>query len=228
MTLLSLPPESRPRERLVEHGAAALSTVELLAILLNSGMKHRSVLQLATDLLSHFGTLEALADANLSELSQIKGIGQAKAIQLQASFSLCKRIKSQPDKTTIDTPEAAFRLLHPILKEEKTEVLYILLRDARRNLLHKEEIGRGILNQVIVHPREIFCSAIRHRAHSLIVAHNHPSGDPTPSTSDIEMTHRLILASKVIGIALSDHLIIGKNTFFSFHQKRMLESDTAY
>jgi DNA repair protein RadC len=226
MTLLSLPEEARPRERLAQLGPSALSSIELIAILLGSGTKNRSVLELAADLLAHFGTLEALADATLPELSALKGIGPAKAVQIQASFALSKRLRAQPLRPMIDSPQRAYLELLPHLIEEKTEVLYVLLRDVRRNLLHKEEIGRGTLNHVIVHPREVFSVAIRHRAHSLIVAHNHPSGDPTPSHADREITHKLAAASSIIGIPLIDHLILGRDRFFSFQEKGLLEGSS--
>jgi|SRR3989344_5248091 len=225
MSLRELPLDARPRERLAAQGASALSSIELIAILLSSGTKERSALDLASDLLTHFGTLEHLADATLSELCSIKGIGPAKAVQLQASFALSKRLSPpELDRPLIDSPEKAFLQLHSVLKDEPTEVLYLLLRDARRMLIHKETVAKGILNQVMMHPREVFCTAIRHRAHSLIIAHNHPSGDPTPSTSDLEMTQILRSAGMVIGIPVIDHLIIGKETFYSFRQKGLLDA----
>ncbi|MDE3046669.1 MAG: DNA repair protein RadC [Verrucomicrobiota bacterium] len=226
MTLRELPPDARPRERLAQRGPAALSSIELIAILLSSGTKKRSALELAADLLARFGTLEQLAEATLAELSTIKGIGFAKAIQLQASFALWKRLRPPAtDRSLIDSPEKAFDQLCD-LSDEPIEVLCVLLRDARRALLHKEIIGKGILNQVMMHPREVFCSAIRHRAHSLIIAHNHPSGDPEPSTSDREITHTLCSAGMVVGIPVVDHLIIGKGTFYSFRRKGLLKGSS--
>jgi DNA repair protein RadC len=223
MTIRDLPAEDRPRERLARHGAAALSSVELIAILLRTGSKKRSALQIASDLLTHFETVEKLSEATLEEIKQIKGIGFAKAVQLQAAFSLFKRVPFRSaEKVCIDSPEKAFSEL-ALLGEEKSEVLAVLLRDTRRNLIHKEIISRGTINQVLMHPREVYHVAIRHRAHSLIVAHNHPSGDPSPSTSDLEMTHHLRSAGGVIGIPLADHLIIGQGTFFSFRQKGLLD-----
>ncbi len=223
MTILDLPPQARPRERLAESGAAALSCIELIAILLGSGTKARSALQLAADLLIRFKTLEALAEATLQELLQVRGIGFAKAVQLQAAFAISKKLSTHAVVRSIETPADAFLELSPLLADEKTEVLYVLLRDVRRNLIHKEEIGRGILNHLIIHPREVFCPAIRHRAQSIIIAHNHPSGDCAPSRADLDATQAIYAASKVIGIPLIDHLIIGKGSFFSFQQKGLLE-----
>jgi DNA repair protein RadC len=219
-----LPSQERPRERFAEKGAGALSSAELVAILLGSGTQERSALELATALLADFGSLQSLSDATLQELLAVKGIKMAKAIKLQAAFALAKRVQPPPlERIFIDSPEKAFQEISQEIQKEKIEVLYILLRDSRKALLHKEAIGRGILNEVIMHPREVFHSAIRHRAHSLIIGHNHPSGDPTPSGSDVEMTQILRSAGHVIGIPVVDHLIIGRNNYFSFWQKGLLE-----
>jgi DNA repair protein RadC len=213
----------------MQKGPSALSSVELIAILLGSGTKRRSVLELAADVLAQFGTLERLADATLQELLVVKGVGPAKAILLQAALTLWKRIKpAAEEKPLIDSAAKAFALLHAEIAQEKTEVVYVLLRDARRTLLHKETIAVGTLTQVLMHPREIFCSAIRHRAHSLIVAHNHPSGDPNPSTRDLEITSILRTSGQVIGIELIDHLIIGKESYFSFRERGMILSGEGY
>ncbi len=224
-----IPVHERPRERLVSKGPAALSSIELIAILLGSGTKKRSVLELASDLLRHFGTLETLADASLQELKVVPGIGEAKAIQLQAAFALWKRtLVTNGERPVIDSPAKAFAHIQPDIQDEKTEVLSVMLRDARKTLVHKEIIARGTLTQVLMHPREVFCSAIRHRAHSVIVAHNHPSGDPTPSEKDVEVTSVLRTAGLVIGIPLVDHLIIGRSGFFSFHERGILSSSSDY
>jgi DNA repair protein RadC len=213
----------------MQKGPSALSSVELIAILLGSGTKKRSVLELAADVLAQFGTLERLADATLQELLVVPGIGPAKGIQLQAALALWKRIKPlHEERPLIDSAEKAFAQIHPEIVEEKTEVAYVLLRDARRCLLHKEAIAVGTLNQVLMHPREIFCSAIRHRAHSLIVAHNHPSGDPTPSPRDLEATSMLRTSGQVIGIELVDHLIIGQRGYFSFREQKIIASGNGY
>jgi DNA repair protein RadC len=141
-----------------------------------------------------------------------------------SAFALGKRIgRDFTERVIIDSPEKAFLEMVGEIREEKVEVLYILLRDSRKALLHKEAIGRGILDEVIMHPREVFYSAIKNRAHSLIVAHNHPSGDCSPSMSDIEMTHNLRTAGRVVGISVVDHLIIGREGYFSFWQKGLLE-----
>ena len=222
MNLKCLPEQERPRERLARYGSDALSSIELLAILLGSGTQNRSVLQLAADLLGHFGTLNALAEASLEELKQVKGIGQAKAVQLKAAFGLFLRVEMKKRGVPLDTPESVYELICAELSHQKVEMLMVVLRDVRKCYIHREIIAKGTLTELLMHPREIFHLAIRHRAHSVIVAHNHPSGDPTPSTRDLEMTQLLAAAGKVVGIELSDHLIIGWEVFVSFYKRGLL------
>jgi DNA repair protein RadC len=222
MNLKHLPLSERPRERLALHGPDAVSTIELLAILLGSGTQSRSVLELAADLLGHFGTLNTLADASLEELKQVKGIGEAKAIQLKAIFALLGRIEKKQMPLALHTPESVYELIRSELAHQKVEMLMVVLRDVRKGYVHREILSKGTLTELLMHPREIFHFAIRHRAHSVIVAHNHPSGDPSPSQRDIEMTQLLTAAGKVVGIELSDHLIVGSESFVSFYKKGLL------
>jgi len=224
-----LPPSERPRERFAEKGAGALASAELVAILLGSGTQEQSALALAASLIASFGSLERLADASLQELLAVKGIKMAKAVRLMAAFAIGKRAKSvAPERLFIDTPQRAFQTIAPEIRGEKIEVLYLLLRDARKVLVHKEAVARGILNSVMMHPREVFHSAIRHRAHSMIVGHNHPSGDPTPSNSDLEMTQTLRSVGRLVGIPVVDHVIIGRDSYFSFWEKRLLDQGAEY
>lgn len=222
MNLKSLPPQERPRERLARYGTDPLSTPELLAILLGSGTKNHSVLLLAQDLLSHFGSLRALSEASLPELREVKGIGTAKAIQLQAIFALFSRIEGQEPRASLNDPKHVFELIRPELAKQKIEMLMVLLCDVKRKLIHREILSKGTLTETLLHPREIFHAAIRHRAHSVIIAHNHPSGDPTPSIQDIEATEIIAHAGRIIGIELFDHIIVGRNSFVSFRQKRLM------
>ncbi len=220
MSIRDLPRGERPRERLADLGASHLSSIELIAILLGLGTKEHSALALASQLLVRFGSLEELSEATLQDLLTVKGIGMAKAVKLQAAFHLFKRIRPKREENTlVDAPEKALAEIRPIIEEEKIEVLFVLLRDVRKRLLHKEILGRGILNHLLVHPREVYCTAIRHRAHSIILAHNHPSGDPLPSKPDVDMTHILRSVGTIVGIELADHLIIGKRgRFYSFRE----------
>ncbi len=225
MNLKSLPPQERPRERLARHGCDALSSIELLAILLGSGTQRRSVLSLAGDLLAHFGSIRQLSEATVAELKEVKGIGVAKAIQIKAVFGLLNRIERTSAGQVLDHPEKVIALIHPELAEQKIEMLMVILRDVRKQHLHREIISKGTLTELLLHPREIFHLAIRHKAHSLIVAHNHPSGDPTPSKRDLEMTQLLFRVGRVVGIELSDHIIVGKERCISFFQQSLLDQD---
>ena len=163
MIVKDLPAEERPRERLARYGAEALSSVELLAILLGSGTQNRPVLHLAAELLAHFKTLDALADASLTELKAVKGIGSAKAIQLKAAVALFRRLDEKKEGCALDSPQKVYELISPELVHQKIETLMVILRDARRRLIHKEIISKGILSELLVHPREVFHEAIRHR-----------------------------------------------------------------
>ncbi len=223
MNLQSIPIQERPRERLIHYGVGNLSVAELLAILLTTGTKGKSVLQLAHELVSHFGGLEGLLEASVEEIMEIKGIGKAKAIQLKAAFGIA--IKSSQ---TISLPASkvyakeAYELVKQDLSHQKQEILMVILKDVKGRLISYEKISMGTLSEVLVHPREVFYPAVRHKASSLILAHNHPSGDPTPSQADLMLTHRLIYSSKVMGINLDDHIIIGKDTFVSLKESGLL------
>ena len=183
MTILArIPKEERPRERLLRQGTDALSLTELLAICLGSGRRGFSVIRLAEELLARFGTLSDLCNASVQSLMEIKGIGIAKAIQLKAVFALAKRITylAYRPKYPIYSPDDLYAYIGPKLRDKKQECVAIMLRDAQGNLFHDEILGIGTLTQVIIHPREVFHHALHHRAASLALAHNHPSGDPYP------------------------------------------------
>jgi DNA repair protein RadC len=215
-----LPENERPRERLMQHGAESLSTIELMAILLGSGTKAKSVLLLAQEIVMQFGTLQQLAEATIEELCQIKGIGLAKAIQLKASMSLGLRLSRQPivAKYQISQPAQAYHLIKECVENEKRELFLIILLDTKNCLICYEIVSIGTLSNSLVHPREVFYPAIRHKAASLILVHNHPSGDPTPSPQDYSVTETLIQTGKLIGIPINDHLIIGHHGYFSLRQ----------
>ncbi len=225
MSLKELPVEERPRERLTRLGAQALSSVELLAILLGHGTQKRSVLELAADLLKQFGSLKKLAEASLIDLRKVNGIGEAKAIQLKAAFSLFQRLEEGPSRTPLYSPEAVYSLIQSELMSQSVEVLMVVLRNVRRECIHREMIAKGTLTELLMHPREIFHVAIQHRAHSLIVAHNHPSGHPEPSQSDLQITKLLEAAGKLVGIELADHLIVGSGRFVSLWRTGGLARD---
>lgn len=210
-----------PRERLVRDGVDALSTQELVAILLGTGMQGKSVLILAQELVLRFGGLEGLLNASIEELKQVKGIGEAKAILLKAAFGLALRTakEAQAPLPIVRTPEVAYEIAMTEIGHYNKEALLVLLRDIRGRLIHREIVGIGTLSEVLVHPREVFNPAVRHQANSLILVHNHPSGDPTPSMKDIELTRHLLHSARVMGISLDDHLIIAKSSFYSMRRK---------
>lgn len=216
----SLPAEERPRERLLRDGVDALSLSELIAIILGSGTHGKSVLDLSQELLERFGGLEKLLDASVVELMQIKGIGRARAIALKAVFGIalkCRKPQTS-DKYLISSPQQAYEIAQAEIAHLAQEVLLVILRDVRGNLIHHEQVSMGTLSQVLFHPREIFYPAVRHKAHSLILAHNHPSGDPKPSQADLELTRKLVHAAQVMGIRLDDHLIVCRSGFSSLQE----------
>jgi DNA repair protein RadC len=216
----ALPETERPRERLARLGPDVLSHVELIAVLLGSGTKGKSVFALSYELLSHFGSLSSLLDASIADLCQVKGLGQAKAVQLKAALSLALRVyreKAMPTET-LNTPLKAYLWVRDLISFEKREVFGAILLDAKGAPLRWEIISVGTLTQALVHPREVFYPAIRYLAASLILVHNHPSGDPTPSGQDRHLTRQLITVSRSVSIPIMDHLIIGKRHFISLKE----------
>ncbi|WP_282174253.1 DNA repair protein RadC [Cytobacillus firmus] len=224
LLIKDFPQDERPRERFVQNGPESLSNHELIAILLRTGTKDESVLQLANRLLTHFEGLRLLKDASLDEITAIKGIGSAKAIQVLAAVEIGRRISklTYDDRYIIRSPEdGANYVMHEMrfLSQEHFVCLYL---NTKNQVLHKQTIFIGSLNTSIVHPREVFKEAFRRSAASIICIHNHPSGDPTPSREDIEVTKRLAESGKIIGIDVLDHLIIGENKFVSLKEKGYL------
>ena len=211
----------RPRERFLRQGPESLSNQELLAILLRTGTKKESVLTLANRILVQFEKLHALKHATIEEMMAINGVGEAKAIQILAAIELGKRLskKEVDNKYTIRAPEDAAHYLMPEMTSLQQENFVALFLNVKNKIIHKQTIFVGSLNASIVHPREIFREAIRRSAASIIVAHNHPSGNPTPSPEDIEVTKRLIEAGQIVGIDMLDHIIIGDHQFISLKEK---------
>lgn len=214
LRIKDMPDQERPRERLAERGADALKDAELIAILLRTGLKGRSALDVGSDLLNKFHTLGNLACASLEDLRQIKGVGRDKAIALKAAFTLAKRMAEElrRESPTLDSPERVADLLREDNRLFDVEHLQILLLNARRKLIRIERVSQGTLDSILVHPREVFKSAISANAAAVVLAHNHPSGDPTPSEKDIKVTRDLIRASQLLKIDVIDHVILGKPT----------------
>jgi len=223
-TIRDLPPSERPRERLQKFGAEALSAQELLALILGRGIAGESVMVTVQRLLSTFGNVKAISEASLEELSQVRGIGLAKAAQIKAAFELAKRSEVEVgEKIFIKTAEDAVKLVKPKLKDKKKEYFLILSLDSRNNLIKISEISIGSLNANLVHPREIFKEAIQALANSIILIHNHPSGDAIPSKDDIDITKQLIDAGEIMGITILDHIVIGNQDYKSMKDKELLQ-----
>jgi DNA repair protein RadC len=223
-TIQELPLQERPREKLLSRGVSALSDAELIAILLRTGTRGANVIVVAEQLLQRFGSFAGLARAPVLELAKVKGIGLAKGIQLAASFAVgarlaAERIRNEP----IDNPQTVYDLLGPEMRLLDRESLRAVLLDAKQRLITVQEISVGTLSESLAHPREIFKAAITHSAFSFILAHNHPSGDPSPSEADGRLTRRVAEASRILQITLHDHVIIGtpqngSNGYFSFKE----------
>src|SRR3990172_1565565 len=222
-TIHDLPADERPRERLVKFGEQALSAQELLQLILGRGIAGESVVVTAQKLLSQFGSLQRLAEASIEELSLIKGIGLAKAAQIKAAFEIGRRLFTQtlPYKNKeLTNPEKVYRLIKSKLKDYHREHFYIIALNSRGHSI--AEISVGSLDTSIVHPREVFAEAIKNKAASVIFAHNHPSGDPAPSSADLEITKRLVEAGKILGIDVTDHVIVTKDGFLSFREQGLI------
>lgn len=218
------PLDERPRERLVQNGPQSLSNQELLAILLRTGTKEESVIQMANRLLQHFEGLRLLKDASLEEIMTIKGIGFAKAVQILAAVEIGRRIGnlSYTDRYVIRSPEDGANFVMNEMRFLSQEHFVCLYLNTKNQVLHQQTIFIGSLNASIVHPREVFKEGFRRSAASIICIHNHPSGDPTPSREDIEVTKRLVECGKIIGIDILDHLIIGDKKYVSLKEKGYL------
>lgn len=215
------PNDERPRERFMKQGPESLANHELIALLIQTGSKNESVLTLANKLLIHFDGLRLLKDASLDELKAIKGIGTAKAIQLMAAIELGRRVSNLEftDRYCIRSPEDAAKYMMNEMKFLSQEHFICLYLNTKNQVMHKQVVFIGSLNASIVHPREVFKEAFRRSAASIICLHNHPSGDPSPSREDIEVTKRLVECGKIIGIDLLDHIIMGENKFISLKEK---------
>ncbi|MEI7898690.1 MAG: DNA repair protein RadC [bacterium] len=233
MTMRELPVEMRPREELQRRGAENVPDEVLIAILLRSGMKGKNVTELARELLRRYGGLANLAKTTFEELlhNKIKGLGKVKALELAAALELGRRAANQGpshDAPVIREPESAFRIISPLARNLQQEVFWVLLLDTKNKLIGQPvETSRGLLDSSPVHPREVFNKAVRYSAAAVILAHNHPSGDPTPSKEDIDITRRLTEAARILGIRVVDHLIVGKPSpstpgFVSLREKNLV------
>jgi DNA repair protein RadC len=207
-----LPASERPRERLAELGADALKNAELIAILLRTGLKGVSAIQIGEQLLQRFGTLTALERASIDQLRETKGIGRDKAIALKSAFTLARRMarELQGEAPMLDTPGTVADYLREENRSYDVEHFQAVLLNVRRKLIRVADISQGLVDSLLVHPREVFRSAIAANASALVLVHNHPSGDPTPSEADIRVTRDLIRAGQLLKIEVLDHVILGR------------------
>lgn len=218
------PAADRPREKLMNHGSASLSDAELLAILIRTGAGNITAVDLAKTLLRDFGALDLLATKPFQQLRQYKGLGEAKSVALVAAFELGRRAASggRGQQLQICSPEDVVNRYQPLLRDMKQEVFKVLLLDSANHLVRDVTVSTGILNSSLVHPREVFRQAILEPAASIILLHNHPSGNPEPSSEDLQITRQLVESSKIIGIPVHDHIIIAVDRFTSFAERGLL------
>ena len=214
MRLKDQPASERPRERLVALGADSLSHAELVAILLRTGLKGVNAVQVGTQLIQKFGSLQSLAQASLEDLQTFKGVGPDKAVTLAAAFAIARKMASElyKESPVLDTPERIADLLREDNRRYNVEYFQVVLLNTRRKLTDVVKISQGTLDTLLVHPREVFKPAISANAAAIVLVHNHPSGDPTPSEADIKVTRDLIRAGQLLKIEVLDHVIIGRPT----------------
>lgn len=219
-----IPKTERPRERFMKHGPNALSNHELLAIILRTGSKEQSVIDLSKQVLYNYDSLKDLSTTTVEELTQIKGIGTSKAIEILTVFELSSRIKEETyhSKVNCQSPEQIYIYMKDALEMKTQEHLVVLYLNTKGNLIKKKTLFKGSLNSSVIHPREIFKYAVLFSAASLVLVHNHPSGDPTPSHHDMEITKRILDNSIMMDIYLLDHIIIGRDKYYSFKEHSIL------
>ena len=220
------PEDERPRERLIKYGEDKLSDAHLLGILIGSGDRstRKNAVDLSRDLLNVFSNFRQMDQASVMELCKVKGIGIAKAAQIKAALEVGKRMSSQKTdkKEKMDTSRCFVEYYAPFLQHLKKEIVKVVLLNPKLVMIKDLTISEGSLNASIVHPLEVMIPAIRESAASFALVHNHPSGDPSPSQQDMEITHRLSKTGQIVGIRMVDHIIIGDNKYFSFSDEGLL------
>ncbi len=224
LTVKELPAAERPRELLLAKGPSALSNAGLLAILLRTGTSRESVLRLAEQLLARHGGLSGLGGLAPQEMSKLKGIGPAKAVTVAAAVELGKRMAAMAagERPVVRSPQDAAELMLPRLRYEKKELFIALLLSTKNHVLASPTLAVGTLSASVVDPRELFREAINHNAASVVLVHNHPSGDPTPSQEDVALTRKMSEAGRLLDISVLDHLIIGDGKYVSLKEKGIL------
>ena len=221
------PEDERPREKMFKRGAASLSDAELLALIIRSGdpATGQSAIDLGRNLISHFGgNLRELAGADIAEITSIKGMGLAKATGVKAAFTLASRFQGRrlENLDRFTSPRQVFDYFHHEFRDARKEYFLALLLDGKNRITRRVQISEGSLNQSLVHPREVFSPAVKESAAAVILVHNHPTGDPAPSSEDIAITRRLREAGELMGIRVLDHIIIGDGEYLSFVERGLL------
>ena len=218
-TIKEIPLNDRPREKMAANGAAVLTDAELIAILLRTGTAEKSAIDIASEMTADGGLYKRLAGiTRLNELTNIKGLGQAKAATVLAALEIGRRIASAKpiEKIHLSCPQDVAEFLMPRLRYAAKEQFVVILLNNKNKVIGTEVVSEGSLSSSVVHPREVYAPAILHHAAAIMVAHNHPSGDPKPSIEDEEVTRQLLRSGKVLGIPMIDHVIIGDGNYYSF------------
>jgi DNA repair protein RadC len=218
------PATDRPRERLYGNGVDALADVELLALQLGVGTRGRSAVDVAGELLERYGSLAGLASREPAEFAQVRGVGRAKAARLAAAFELTRRLRSRTPgaRIALSEPARVFEAFAPLMEDLRREVFRVALLDAQNVLLRDCVVSEGTLSASLVHPRDVFKPAILESAASIILLHNHPSGDPTPSREDIRLTRQLVECARLLDLRIHDHVIIGRGRYASLAQSGLI------
>jgi len=218
------PESERPRERLYFNGPTALADAELLALQLGSGRRGKDAVELARELLAAYGSLAEVAGRDVAELARQRGVGRAKAARLAAAFELTRRLRARTPgaRTALGNPAEVYAAFGPLMEDLKREVFRVALLDAQNGLVRDVVVSEGTLSASLVHPREVFKPAILESAASVILLHNHPSGDPTPSREDIRLTRQLVECARLLDLRVHDHVVIGRGRFISLAERGII------
>ena len=224
MAIQGLPGAERPRERLYWNGPEALADAELLALQLGSGTRGRSAADLAREMLATYGSLAGVAAREAVELARVTGVGPAKAARLAAAFEIGRRLRARTPgvRVVLSAPADVYAAFGPLMEDLPREVFRVALLDAQNGLLRDQVISEGTLSASLVHPREVFKPAILESAASVILLHNHPSGDPTPSREDIRLTRQLVECARLLELRVHDHVVIGRGRYVSLAERGII------
>jgi len=224
MAIRGWPESERPRERLYSNGPTALADAELLALQLGSGTRGKDAVEVARAVLAAYGSLAEVAGCEATELARLPGVGRAKAARLASAFELTRRLRARTPgaRTPLGSPAEVYAAFGPLMEDLKREVFRVALLDAQNGLLRDIVVSEGTLSASLVHPREVFKPAILESAASVILLHNHPSGDPTPSREDVRLTRQLVECARLLDLRVHDHVIVGRGRFISLAERGMI------